>query len=61
MRNFEMKPVVNCISKIGENMKEWSAKKCGCNEHYWLKNNWQWQFKSCNFRTTLRSGTISNQ
>lgn len=34
------------------------CKKCGCTEHYWLKNKWQWQCKFCDFRTTLRSGTI---
>ena len=34
------------------------CKKCGCTKHYWLKNKWQWQCKSCDFRTTLRSGTI---
>lgn len=34
------------------------CKKCGCKEHYWLKNKWQWQCKQCRFRTTLRSGTI---
>lgn len=34
------------------------CKKCGCTDHYWLKNKWQWQCKSCDFRTTLRSGTI---
>ena len=34
------------------------CKKCGCQDHYWLKNKWQWQCKSCLFRTTIRSGTI---
>jgi uncharacterized protein YozE (UPF0346 family) len=34
------------------------CKKCGCSEHYWLKNKWQWQCKQCRFRTTLRSGTL---
>ena len=34
------------------------CKKCGCKEHYWLKNKWSYQCKSCKFRTSLRSGTI---
>ncbi|NME69255.1 IS1595 family transposase [Flammeovirga aprica] len=35
-----------------------TCKKCGCKKHYWLKAIKQWQCSSCNFRTTLRSGTI---
>jgi len=35
-----------------------ACKKCGCRKHYWLQNNWQWQCKECNFRTTLKSGTM---
>ena len=34
------------------------CKKCGCTNHYWLQNKWQFQCKECSFRTTLRSGTI---
>ncbi len=34
------------------------CKKCGCKRHYWLKNKWQFQCSNCNFRTTLRSGTV---
>lgn len=34
------------------------CKKCGHTEHYWLKGKWQWQCKSCGFRTCLRSGTV---
>ncbi|MBT8243616.1 MAG: IS1595 family transposase [Winogradskyella sp.] len=34
------------------------CKKCGCNDHYWLKNKWSYQCKACKFRTSLRSGTI---
>lgn len=34
------------------------CKKCGCQEHYWLKAKDQWQCTSCNFRTTLKSGSI---
>jgi hypothetical protein len=34
------------------------CKRCGNTKHYWLKGKWQWQCSECNFRTTLRSGTI---
>jgi len=35
-----------------------SCKKCGCKQHYWLKGKWMWECSDCEFRTTLRSGTI---
>jgi len=34
------------------------CKKCGCSSHYWLEGKWMWQCSGCEFRTTLRSGTI---
>lgn len=34
------------------------CKKCSSTKHYWLKNKWSWQCSQCEFRTTLRSGTI---
>ena len=34
------------------------CKNCGCEKHYWLKAKYQWQCSECNFRTTLRSGTM---
>lgn len=34
------------------------CKSCDCINHFWLENKWQWQCKSCGFRTTLKSGTI---
>lgn len=34
------------------------CKKCGCEEHYWLKAKDQWQCKDCDFRTTIKSGSI---
>ena len=34
------------------------CKKCGSTKHYWLKGKWMWQCSSCDFRTTLRSGTM---
>jgi len=34
------------------------CKRCKGTEHYWLQNKWSYQCKSCNSRTSLRSGTI---
>ncbi len=34
------------------------CKKCGSEDHYWLKAKDQWQCKHCDFRTTLKSGSI---
>jgi len=34
------------------------CKKCGCADHYWKKDKWSYECKSCRFRTSLRSGTI---
>jgi len=34
------------------------CKHCGCEKHYWLQAKYQWQCSECNFRTTLRSGTM---
>jgi hypothetical protein len=34
------------------------CKRCQGTEHYWLVNKWSYQCKSCNSRTSLRSGTI---
>jgi hypothetical protein len=34
------------------------CKKCLGTEHFWHKSIWQYQCKSCGFRTTLRSGTV---
>lgn len=32
--------------------------RCQGTNHYWLKNKWSYQRKSCNARISLRSGTI---
>lgn len=32
--------------------------RCGVMKHYWLKNKWSYQCKSCKARISLRSGTI---
>src|SRR5680860_1407106 len=34
------------------------CKRCQGTDHYWLQNKWSYQCKSCNSRTSLRSGTI---
>ncbi len=34
------------------------CKKCSGQKHYWLKAKTQWQCAQCNFRTTIRSGTV---
>ena len=34
------------------------CKKCGNTEHYWLSTIEQYKCKSCEFRTTLKSGTV---
>lgn len=33
------------------------CKNCKGSKHYWLKAKWSWQCVSCDFRTSLRSGT----
>ncbi len=35
-----------------------TCNRCGGTSHYWLKNKWAYQCKSCESRQTLRSGTI---
>jgi transposase-like protein len=35
-----------------------SCKKCSSTRHYWLESKWQWQCVDCDFRTTLKSGSI---
>jgi len=44
-RDIRMKEVIVC-------------KKCGCRKHYWLISKCQFQCSQCNFRTTLKSGTV---
>jgi len=34
------------------------CKRCHSKGHWWLKAKWQWQCSNCDFRTTLRSGTV---
>ncbi|TXD87006.1 transposase, partial [Subsaximicrobium wynnwilliamsii] len=32
--------------------------RCQGTQHYWLKNKWSYECKSCSSRQSLRSGTI---
>ena len=32
--------------------------KCSSKEHYWKKDKWSYECKSCKYRTSLRKGTI---
>ena len=34
------------------------CKRCGGDSHYWKADKWQYECKSCRFRTTLKSGTV---
>jgi len=34
------------------------CKKCGGRQHWWLKSKEMWQCSACNFRTSLKNGTI---
>lgn len=35
-----------------------TCRKCGGISHYWKKNREQWECKNCQYRTTLKSGTV---
>jgi len=35
-----------------------SRAKCGNTSHYWKQYREQWECKSCQHRTTLKSGTV---
>ncbi len=34
------------------------CRRCGGKTHYWKRDKWQYECKSCRTRTTLRSGTV---
>ena len=34
------------------------CKRCGGTKQYWLQGKWEWQCSQCNFRTSLKSGTV---
>ncbi len=35
-----------------------TCKKCSSTEHYWLSTRYVWECKTCNYRTSLKSGTV---
>lgn len=35
-----------------------SCRKCGCKNHYWRKKSKVWQCKKCDYRTSLKVGTV---
>ncbi len=35
-----------------------SCRKCGCKNHYWRKKTKVWQCKKCDYRTSLKVGTV---
>lgn len=51
---------VSCRLHFKENREKQGiiCKHCGGNKHYWLSSKCQWQCANCEFRTTLRSGTV---
>lgn len=44
--------------KLAREKQSVVCKKCSSTKHWWLELKWVWQCSSCNFRTSLRSGTI---
>ncbi|MBN4066140.1 IS1595 family transposase [Candidatus Amoebophilus asiaticus] len=61
LRFIEQFPDEQSCKKHFRTMREKEGivcKKCNSEKHYWLKALYQWQCAQCNFRTTLRSGTI---
>jgi len=49
-----------CISFIKNQRIEQGVhcKRCGCTKHYWLENKQSFQCSSCEFRTSIKSGTV---
>jgi len=54
-------PTEESCWNILKNIKEYAGvvcKKCGNNEHYWKKDKHQFECKDCNYRTSLKTGTV---
>jgi hypothetical protein len=50
----------SCIDFIKEQRSQQGiiCEKCTGSRHYWLENKHSFQFASCGFRTSIRSGTV---
>jgi transposase-like protein/DNA-directed RNA polymerase subunit RPC12/RpoP len=58
MEEFPTEDSCKAHFKIQREQEGVECKKCGETHHYWLKAKDQWQCRTCNFRTTLKSGSI---
>lgn len=58
MEEFPTEEACKAHFKVKREQEGIKCKRCGRTHHYWLKAKEQWQCSSCNFRTTLKSGTI---
>jgi len=58
MEEFPTESACKAHFKVQREKEGVQCKKCGCQEHYWLKAKDQWQCIECDFRTTLKSGSI---
>lgn len=57
-RQFSTEKKSKLFFKNQRDKKGIVCKKCKGTEHYWKQDKWQYECKSCQFRTTLRSGTL---
>jgi len=58
MEDFPTEEACKSHFKVQREQEGVKCKKCGSTHHYWLKAKDQWQCSKCNFRTTLKSGSI---
>jgi DNA-directed RNA polymerase subunit RPC12/RpoP len=58
MKEFPTESAFKAHFKLQREQEGIKCKKCGSINHYWLKAKDQWQCRDCEFRTTLKSGSI---
>jgi len=58
MEEFPTEEACKAHFKNQRELEGIKCKKCEETHHYWLQAKEQWQCSSCNFRTTLKSGSI---
>jgi len=58
MEDFPTEEACKNHFRIQREQEGVNCKKCGHTHHYWLKSKGQWQCRNCDFRTTLKSGSI---